>query len=317
MKPLLFSNIKSGGFFMSISNYFDNLINQAIEDKIKDIYLLPINENYIVREHTGLSIENYDYINYEKANKLINYCKYIGGMSISERRRPQIGSFEFINNQKKFFLRFSSVGNYKNHESMVIRIIYSLDDETINYNNLDQFYRLKELSKQNGMIIFAGKTGSGKTTSIYHLANSMSPNKLIMSIEDPVEIINTNFLQLQVNESADMGYDELIKVGLRSRPDVFIIGEIRDASTAKSAVRAALSGHLVLTTIHARDIDGVINRLGQLGCDFDDLFNCLNSVVFQTLSVKNQRDISVTMDIKSDFADLKERIVGNGKTIAG
>ncbi|MCT6859577.1 MAG: GspE family protein, partial [Apilactobacillus sp.] len=77
---------------------------------------------------------------------------------------------------------------------------------------------LKELSKQNGMIIFAGKTGSGKTTSIYHLANSMSSNKLIMSIEDPVEIINTNFLQLQVNESADMGYDELIKVGLRSRP---------------------------------------------------------------------------------------------------
>ncbi len=315
MKPLLFSNIKSGGFFMSISNYFDNLINQAIEEKIKDIYLLPINENYIVRKHTGINITECDCINYEKANKLINYCKYIGGMSISERRRPQIGSFEFIAKQKKFFLRFSSVGNYKNHESMVIRIIYSLDDETMNYDDDGQFYRLKELSKQNGMIVFAGKTGSGKTTSIYHLANTMSSNKLIMSIEDPVEIINNNFLQLQVNESADMGYDELIKVGLRSRPDVFIIGEIRDASTAKSAVRAALSGHLVLTTIHARDIDGVINRLGQLGCDYDDLFNCLNSVVFQKLSIKNQKDVSVNMDIKDNFDDLKGRIVGNGKTI--
>ncbi|MGQ2283154.1 competence type IV pilus ATPase ComGA [Apilactobacillus kunkeei] len=302
---------------MSISNYFDNLINQAIKGNIKDIYILPINENYIVREHTGISIENCDCINYDKAKKLINYCKYIGGMSISEHRRPQIGSFEFINNKKKFFLRFSSVGNYKNHESMVIRIIYSLDDKNINYDNENQFYRLKELSKQNGMIIFAGKTGSGKTTSIYHLANSMSSNKLIMSIEDPVEIINTNFLQLQVNESADMGYDELIKVGLRSRPDIFIIGEIRDANTAKSAVRAALSGHLVLTTIHARDIDGVINRLGQLGCDYNDLFNCLNAVVFQKLSVKKQRDISVNMNIKNDFAVLKERIFGNGKTITG
>ena len=315
MKPLLFSNIKSGGFFMSISNYFDNLINQAVEEKIKDIYLLPINENYVVREHTGMDILNHDCINYDKATKLINYCKYIAGMSISERRRPQIGSFEFVSNQKKFFLRFSSVGNYKNHETMVIRIIYSLDDETINYDDENQFHRLKELADQNGMIIFAGKTGSGKTTSIYHLANAMSRNKLIMTIEDPVEIIDTNFLQLQVNESADMGYDELIKVGLRSRPDVFIIGEIRDANTAKSAIRASLSGHLVLTTIHARNIDGVINRLSQLGCDYDDLFNCLNAVVFQKLSIKNQKELSVNMDIRNDFKDLKERIIGNGKAI--
>ncbi|CAI2586663.1 ComG operon protein 1 [Apilactobacillus kunkeei] len=298
---------------MSISSYFDSLINQAIKEKIKDIYLLPINENYIVREHTGIKILNRDYIDYEKANKLINYCKYIGGMSISERRRPQMGSFEFVSNDDKFFLRFSSVGNYKNLESMVIRIIYSLDDETINYDDESQFYRLVDLSKKNGMIIFAGKTGSGKTTSIYHLANSMSDNKLIMSIEDPVEVINNKFLQLQVNDSADMGYDELIKVGLRNRPDVFIIGEIRDASTAQAAVKAALSGHLVLTTIHARDIDGVINRLGQLGCDYADLFNCLNSVVFQKLSIKNEDELSVRMDIKNDFNDLRERIIGNGK----
>ncbi len=298
---------------MSISSYFDSLINQAIKEKIKDIYLLPINENYIVREHTGIKILNRDYIDYEKANKLINYCKYIGGMSISERRRPQMGSFEFVSNDDKFFLRFSSVGNYKNLESMVIRIIYSLDDETINYDDESQFYRLVDLSNKNGMIIFAGKTGSGKTTSIYHLANSMSDNKLIMSIEDPVEVINNKFLQLQVNDSADMGYDELIKVGLRNRPDVFIIGEIRDASTAQAAVKAALSGHLVLTTIHARDIDGVINRLGQLGCDYADLFNCLNSVVFQKLSIKNEDELSVRMDIKNDFNDLRERIIGNGK----
>lgn len=298
---------------MSISSYFDSLINQAIKEKIKDIYLLPINENYIVREHTGIKILNRDYIDYEKANKLINYCKYIGGMSISEKRRPQIGSFEFVSNDDKFFLRFSSVGNYKNLESMVIRIIYSLDDETINYDDEKQFYRLTELSRKNGMIIFAGKTGSGKTTSIYHLANAMGDNKLIMSIEDPVEVINNKFLQLQVNDSADMGYDELIKVGLRNRPDVFIIGEIRDASTAQAAVRAALSGHLVLTTIHARDIDGVINRLRQLGCDYTDLFNCLNSVVFQKLSIKNEDELSVSMDIKNDFKDLRERIMGNGK----
>lgn len=298
---------------MSISSYFDSLINQAIKEKIKDIYLLPINENYIVREHTGIKILNRDYIDYEKANKLINYCKYIGGMSISEKRRTQIGSFEFVSNDDKFFLRFSSVGNYKNLESMVIRIIYSLDDETINYDDEKQFYRLTELSRKNGMIIFAGKTGSGKTTSIYHLANAMGDNKLIMSIEDPVEVINNKFLQLQVNDSADMGYDELIKVGLRNRPDVFIIGEIRDASTAQAAVRAALSGHLVLTTIHARDIDGVINRLRQLGCDYTDLFNCLNSVVFQKLSIKNEDELSVSMDIKNDFKDLRERIMGNGK----
>lgn len=299
-----------------ISNYFNELLRTLIQNRVKDIYILPGENNYIIRKHTGVKILPEDVISIEKANKLINYCKYVSGMSISEKRRPQIGSLEFFYNDEEVFLRMSSVGNYKNDESLVIRIIYSLDDIDIQYDDFNQFNRLQKLSSTNGMIIFAGKTGSGKTTSIYRLANQMSKDKFIMSIEDPVEIINHEFLQLQVNDSANMGYDELIKVGLRHRPDVFIIGEIRDSYTAKEAVRAALSGHLVLTTVHARNIDGVFNRLIQLGCNYDDLYNCLNSIVFQQLSLNKDGKLSAKMDISSDFISLKERVVRNEKTIS-
>ncbi|GAY73161.1 GspE family protein [Lentilactobacillus kosonis] len=140
------------------------------------------------------------------------------------------------------------------------------------------------------MVVFAGPTGSGKTSTIYKLASELSEDQIIMTIEDPIEISSESFLQLQINEAAGLNYAELIKVGLRHRPDAFIIGEIRDSKTANAAIQAALSGHLVLTTIHAQSPSGVIKRLKNLGIDNEYIDQALTGVAYQRLVTTKNDD---------------------------
>ena len=108
----------------------------------------------------------------------------------------------------------------------------------------------KMLKKPNGLFLISGPTGSGKTTTLYTLLNSIK-NKKIFTIEDPIEIYSNRFIQIGINESINLGYDEAIKQVLRHDPDIIMIGEIRDEITAKMVVRAANTGHLVISTIHA------------------------------------------------------------------
>ncbi|GAA6112459.1 MAG: Flp pilus assembly complex ATPase component TadA [Apilactobacillus sp.] len=279
---------------MDIQLYFKKLISTSCDKRIEDIFILPEENKYVLKAKNGYGIIFQETLKTDIALKLINYCKYISGMSLSEKRRPQVGS---ISDQLDFFLRISTVGNFQNEESMVIRIIYALDNKQITYKDDDILHQIIKNTDESGLIIFAGKTGSGKTTSVYKIADEIAKNKMIMSIEDPVEIRNKSFLQLQVNDIAGMDYDELIKVGLRHRPDVFIIGEIRDAKTANAAIRAALSGHLVLTTIHARSCKGVINRLIQLGCEYSDVKSSLNTIVYQRMLLNDDGDLMADLEI--------------------
>lgn len=281
-------------FLMDIQLYFKKLISTSCDKRIEDIFILPEENKYVLKAKNGYGIIFQETLKTDIALKLINYCKYISGMSLSEKRRPQVGS---ISDQLDFFLRISTVGNFQNEESMVIRIIYALDNKQITYKDDDILHQIIKNTDESGLIIFAGKTGSGKTTSVYKIADEIAKNKMIMSIEDPVEIRNKSFLQLQVNDIAGMDYDELIKVGLRHRPDVFIIGEIRDAKTANAAIRAALSGHLVLTTIHARSCKGVINRLIQLGCEYSDVKSSLNTIVYQRMLLNDDGDLMADLEI--------------------
>ncbi|XIF20385.1 MAG: hypothetical protein AJITA_01138 [Acetilactobacillus jinshanensis] len=166
---------------------------------------------------------------------------------------------------------------------MVVRLIRNLDCQRLNFLIPEQFKKLLSLAPYRGLMLFAGPTGSGKTTTIYQLAKNYGSNKMIMTIEDPVEIIQNDFLQLQINRKAGMNYQQLLKVGLRHRPDIFIIGEIRDTYTAKAAIQAALSGHLVLSTVHAQSPEGTVNRLLQLKVNEHYLRQCLNTIVYQRL----------------------------------
>ena len=219
-------------------------------------------------------------------------------MSMSEHRRPQAGTLHRFLFNSKIDLRLSTVGDYLCRESMVLRIIYRL-----NHNNYQlvaplQWSQLLKLIQGQGLVLFSGPMGSGKTTTMYRLLREECSNQVVLTIEDPVEIEEPSFLQLQVNVQAQMNYQNLIKLGLRHRPQVFIIGEIRDYETAQAAIEAALSGHLVLSTIHVKSASGVVSRLKQLGIADYYIDQALLGACYQRLLPLKNDDFAVLFDIK-------------------
>ncbi|MGP4116815.1 competence type IV pilus ATPase ComGA [Levilactobacillus zymae] len=243
----------------------NELLQAAQQQRVSDIYVLPQQTGYQVRLRQAHRIQVWRRLPVEVGQQLLTYFKFHANMSVSEHRRPQVGALTWTLPGGHLELRFSTVGDYAGHESLVIRLIYPYQDLALAYLDPPQEHRFAQLARQRGLMLFAGPTGSGKTTTMYTTARQLATEALVLTIEDPVEIKEPRFVQLQVNAPAGMAYSDLIKVGLRHRPDAFIIGEIRDAVTAQAAVRAALSGHLVLSTIHARSAAGTIDRLLDLG----------------------------------------------------
>ena len=141
-------------------------------------------------------------------------------------------------------------GDYRGYESLVIRLLHDEERELRFW--FDQLPDLKKKLAGRGLYLFAGPVGSGKTTLMHALAQERFADQQVMSIEDPVEIKQDNMLQLQLNDQIGMTYDNLIKLSLRHRPDLLIIGEIRDRETARAVVRASLTGVTVFSTIHAK-----------------------------------------------------------------
>lgn len=171
-----------------------------------------------MREIDG--IHDYQTLDKNFAAGVINYLKFTSDMDISEYRRPQVGARNFSFQKQQINLRLSSLGNYANQESLVIRLIYPLRNLVTNDLKEQQW---QDIMNQRGLILFSGPTCYGKTTSMYQLTKKYSNNKIVLAIEDPVEIIEPQFLQVQVNERAQMNYANHIKTSLRHRPDILIL----------------------------------------------------------------------------------------------
>lgn len=263
---------------------FRKLVNKAIGNRSSDLFILPYQNHYRILACVQGKKSVVEELSADEGQQMIAYFKYRGNMIMSEHRRPQIGALKWqINRDEAIDVRLSTVGNYRAQESMVIRFIYPLKDIDYRVNRPEQWEMITKLTRSRGLILFAGPMGSGKTTTMYRLAKELAREELVMTIEDPVEIEEAAFLQLQVNDKAAMGYQELLKVGLRHRPDDFIIGEIRDPQTAKLAIQAALSGHLVLATVHATNAYGVVARMQQLGVEKYYLHHGLTGICYQRL----------------------------------
>ncbi|GAP02477.1 type II secretory pathway/competence component, ATPase [Fructobacillus pseudoficulneus] len=212
------------------------------------------------------------------AKRVLLVIKYRAALYLTEDRRPQLGRFDF----QAGFIRVSTVGDFLDRESLVLRLIYPQLGKLF-WHFPAQWHDLVTQKIENGLLVIAGPTGSGKTTTLYRLLESWAKRQMVLTVEDPVEIHQPDFLQLQVNELAGIGYPDLIKVALRHRPDILVIGEIRDLKTAQAALDAALSGHLVLTTLHANSEIGVLSRLVNLGLDERRVREALSKTVYQRL----------------------------------
>lgn len=262
------------------------LITEALNRKGEDIYLMPLPDRYDLSIRTNGSPSHFRYLKSSIADQLINHVKFKANMQVGERRKPQSGSMDLTLGEETLPLRISTISNFKGQESMVIRLHFQVQLGKNAFINATH-YRLLEswLLQKSGLLLFSGPVASGKTTTMYHLLDDRFrrfPGQVI-TMEDPVELIDPRYLQAEINPQAGISYDVLIKSALRHHPDILLIGEVRDEETARMMIRAALTGHLVLATIHAKDTKGVLNRLLELGVSPQQLIQSLLGVSSQRL----------------------------------
>lgn len=266
---------KGGDYLTNPAVTFTNdLLEQACVQNASDIHFYPfINENKINIYFRQLGHRNFvRTVNVSVYRMILTYLKFSSGMDIGETRRPQNGTLPFESkDREKYSLRLSTLP-LTTIESITIRILPQENQLTLEQLFLfpSQHKKMKRwLIKPFGMILFTGPTGCGKTTTMYALLESMLRERSFQAItlEDPVEKKLDDVLQVEINETAGITYQTGLKAALRHDPDILMIGEIRDQQTAEFAVRASLTGHLVLSTLHAKDAKGTIDRLIDLGID--------------------------------------------------
>lgn len=274
---------------MVIEEFATQLLINGQAYGTSDIHVLPEKESYAIYYRLNGQMELRHTIDLETGNRLVSYFKYQASMDVGEKRIPQSGSTVFAISEKEVLdVRLSTISNYQHQESLVIRLLeiqddFSLEESTFLKEELRLMRRLIQL--KSGLILFSGPVNSGKTTTMYQLVKDrMENNQLqVISIEDPVEIEEKKFLQIQVNEKAGNTYEASLKASLRHHPDIIIVGEIRDEETARMAIRGALTGHLIIASVHAKNAEGVIARMHELGVTVDMLRQTVIAIVFQKL----------------------------------
>ncbi|GIN96367.1 ComG operon protein 1 [Siminovitchia terrae] len=273
---------------MTIERTADLLISQAVRLNASDIHIIPRRQDYLIKLRIHGELANHGNLPPIAGERLISHLKFMASMDIGEKRKPQSGSWQTHISNTSVALRISTLPSTLYKESLVIRIFpqkHSLFLEKMSLFPNSIIKLISLMSHSHGMLIFTGPTGSGKTSTIYSLAEHCASelNRNIITLEDPVERQSDQFLQMQVNEKAGISYQTGLKAVLRHDPDMIFVGEIRDAETAEIAVRAAMTGHLVLTSMHTRNAEGAVYRLLEFGIKPLEIEQTLISVIAQRL----------------------------------
>ena len=269
-------------------NFLPNLIEEAQALKSSDIHIEPYEKNARVRMRIdGVMIERY-ILEKKDYPSLVNKVKIQANLDISEKRLPQDGRIFFsINSTRKIDIRVSVLPTLYG-EKIVLRLLSNdttdIDLEQLGFTKLELQNYLEGVQQPNGMVLISGPTGSGKTTTLYatlKLLNQTTHN--ILTIEDPIEYTLQGVNQVQLRENIGLDFASALRTFLRQDPDVIMVGEIRDKNTASMAIRASLTGHLVLSTIHTNSAWGIIPRLTDMGIPAYLLADTLNMAVAQRL----------------------------------
>lgn len=265
----------------------EKIIKDAVRSQATDIHIIPRKQDTLIQLRLGSKLIPRYCLPVKDCIRLVSHFKFTAAMDIGEKRRPQSGACTYQIGKQHIGLRFSTLPSI-NRESLVIRIIPQYNQ--IPFNRLSLFpnsaRKMLSLIKQaHGLIILTGPTGSGKTSTLYALMKEISQTsqRNVVTLEDPIEKENDYSLQVQVNEKAGISYAAGLKAILRHDPDIIMVGEVRDAETAQITVRAALTGHLVLTTMHTRDAEGAIYRLAEFGVNPLEIQQTLIAVTAQRL----------------------------------
>ncbi len=248
-----------------IQNAVDYLFRYAFEQRASDIHIEPKREKSMVR----LRIDGVLHTTYSVPpvvhSAMISRIKGLSRLDIAEKRRPQDGRIKLLDRDRDVEIRVSTIP-VAFGEKAVLRIlnpeVLFQDLEQLGFVTPDLLRYRAMLTRPHGMILFTGPTGSGKTTSLYSTLRAIhSPEKNITTIEDPVEMVCEDYNQISVQPSIEVTFSSILRNILRQDPDIIMIGEIRDQDTARNAIQAALTGHLVLSTLHTNDAASSVTRL--------------------------------------------------------
>lgn len=275
----------------SVAKFVNKIITDALENKVSDIHIEPRIGNYVVRYRVDGILKQVIDIPPKVEQSVLTRFKVLSRMNIAEHRRPQDGTFSIKYKGNSYDFRINTLP-VSGKEKVVIRILapavsLSAADRSINIvgGTTEDVEKLaKMISCPNGIILTSGPTGSGKTTTLYSILKSLNNEEVnITTIEDPVEIKLEGINQSQVNTKAGITFASCMRAILRQDPDIILVGEIRDYETLEVAISAALTGHLVLSTLHTNSAAATVTRLIEMGAKDYLVSSTLSGIIAQRL----------------------------------
>jgi len=270
-----------------VARLLQAIFEESIESKASDIHIEPVANGILIRQRIDGMLNEQVINDSNVAQPLTSRLKLMADLNISERRVPQDGRFSIRIQNRSFDVRLSTLPA-QHGESVVLRLLdqsnamrglSELGFTSGVEKNIDAL-----LKKTQGLILVTGPTGSGKTTSLYSMINALNTTeRKIITVEDPVEYRIHRVTQVQVNEKVGLSFPAVLKSCLRQDPDVILVGEMRDLETASIGIRAAMTGHLVLSTLHTNDTISSITRLVDLGVPYFLIATSIQAILSQRL----------------------------------
>jgi len=265
----------------------NRLTEEAVRKRASDIHIEPQERHIRLRYRVdGVLLTRGTLPEYVQA-QVVSRIKIMANMDIAERRLPQDGSFQTRVDGRAIDVRVSTIPSFYG-EKAVLRLldksapIYDLDKLGLSAQNYEVLRRI--IQRPQGIFLLTGPTGSGKTTTLYAILNQLNNEKVnVLTVEDPVEYQIAGITQMQVNVRAGVTFASSLRHFLRQDPDIIMVGEVRDQETAQIAIQAALTGHLVLSTLHTNDAPGAITRLLDMGVEPYLVASALEGVAAQRL----------------------------------
>ncbi len=272
-----------------ISRFIYQILTDAVRKRASDIHFEPFEKNYQIRFRLDGMLQPQMSPPFGLARRIATRIKILAKLNIAERRLPQDGRIKLaLSEQLKVDMRVSIMPTYWG-EKIVLRLLSGntvpLDIHTLGYNEKQKTDYLNALHKPQGMILITGPTGSGKTVSLYTGLNIINtPERNISTAEDPIEICLDNINQVNINPKIGFTFTTALHALLRQDPDVVMVGEIRDTETAEIAIKAAQTGHLVLSTLHTNSAAESIVRLVNMGIAPYNIASSLSIIIAQRLA---------------------------------
>jgi type IV pilus assembly protein PilB len=296
---------------------FDLLLLQAIRDRASDIHIEPMGDELRIRYRIDGALHEVSRLPGSMGPAMVSRIKIMAGMNIVERRRAQDGQIETSADGRPLDVRVSTTSTVFG-EKCVLRLLdkgQSLKRMADLGMPADSYERFRELARHPyGMVVVAGPTGSGKTTTLYATLNEMnSTERNLMTIEDPVEYVFPTINQIQIHEQAGVTFANGLRAILRQDPDVILVGEMRDVETSHIAVQAALTGHFVLSSLHSTDAASAVHRFLDMGIEGFLIASSLLGVVAQRLVRRICRHCTVPYQPTADELAFFERATGRVK----